>query len=170
MRWMVGAMGGIVLAVSAAGCFGESGTAQPTGPTRPARPQTRVVIRASIGLPARRPDAITARCPALARCRPQRIPNMRPREWVLEAVRTLTCDPDRGGYRRPAAACRALGDLTRLEARPTGVACSCPLMLVPPPFIVGRVDGKHVSFTIDGCSLCGLPAHAGADARVLLAA
>jgi hypothetical protein len=42
-------------------------------------------------------------------------------------------------------------------------------MIVPPPTVVGRVDGMRVSFTVDGCSLCGLPAHAGADAHVLLA-
>jgi hypothetical protein len=166
---MIGAMGVLVLAAFAAGCLGGSGTARSTRSARPARPQTRVVIHASIGLPARRPAAVTARCPALARCRTQRVTNMRPREWALEAVRTLTCDPDRGGYRRPAAACRALRDLTRLEARPTGIACACPIVLVPPSYIVGRVDGKDVSFTIDGCSLCGLPAPAGADARVLLA-
>ncbi len=95
---------------------------------------------------------------------------MRPREWALVAVRTLTCDPDRGGYQHPAAACRALRNLARLEAHPTGIACACAFMLVPPPLIVGRVDGRDVSFTVDGCSLCGLPRHAGADARVLLSA
>ena len=165
---MVGAIGVVVLAVSAVACFGGSGTAGSGPAARPAPARTGVVIHASIGPPARRPAAITARCPVLARCRVQRVPGMRPREWGLVAVRTLSCDPDRGGYRRPAAACRALRDLVRLEAHRPKIACSCPIMLVPPPFVVGRVDGKEVSFTIDGCSLCGLPAHAGADAGVLL--
>jgi hypothetical protein len=167
MRWVVGTIAAAGLALLAAACFGGSGTARSSPP---ASAQTRVVIRESIGLPVRRPTQITARCPALARCRPQRTPGVRPREWALVAARTLACDPDRGGFRRPAAACRALRDLTRLEAHPTGIACSCPIMLVPPPVIVGRVDGKKVSFAIDGCSLCGLPRHAAADASVLLPA
>jgi len=159
---MVCAMGVAVLAASAAGCFGGSGTA------RPARPQTRVVIRASIGPPVRRPAAIAARCPALARCRAQRVPGVRPREWALVAVRTLTCDPDRGGYPRPAAACRALRDLVRLEAHPTDVACGCIGEVAPPSTILGRLDGKPISLTLGACAFCGLPPHAGADGRVLL--
>jgi hypothetical protein len=163
MRW-VGVIGLAGLAVVAAACFGGSGSARSS---RPAPPRTRVVIHQSVGLPVRSPAAITARCPALARCRPQRVPGVRPREWALVAVRTLTCDPDRGGYWRPAAVCRALRDLVRLEAHPPKIACSCPIMLVPPPTIIGRVDGKRVSFTL-GCSLCGLPGQAGADAGVLV--
>jgi hypothetical protein len=162
---MVCATGVAVLAVVAAACFGGSGTA---GPTRPARADTRVVIRTSIGPPARRPAAIAARCPALARCRTRRVRGVRPREWALVAVRTLTCDPDRGGYRRPAAACRALRDLVRLEAHPTNVTCGCIVQAAPRSSIVGRVDGRPISLTLGACAFCGLPAHAGADGRVLL--
>ena len=160
MRWMVGAIGVAGLAALAAGCLGGSGTAGP------AKPDTRVVIRASVGQPERRPAAIQARCPALARCRPRRVPGERPREWVLQATRTLTCDPDAGDYRRPAAACRALHDLARIEAHPTRIACGCAVEFVPPPSIVGRVEGMRVSFGL-GCDLCGLAARAGADAGVL---
>jgi hypothetical protein len=84
------------------------------------------------------------------------------------ATRTLSCDPDSGGYAQPAAACRALRDLVRLEGHPTKAACGCIAPVTPRSSIVGRVDGRPVWFTIDGCSLCGLPAHAGADAAVLL--
>jgi hypothetical protein len=163
MRLIIGALGVAALAVLAAGCFGGSGTA------RPARPDTRVVIQTPVGGPARRIAELDARCPAQARCRPERVPGSRPRQWALRATRTLICDPDRGDYRRPAIACRALRDLARLEAHPTGIACGCPVMPVPPPTIVGRVDGKHVAFTL-GCGLCGLPARASADAGVLIPA
>ena len=164
MRW-VGVIGLAGLAVVATACFGGSGSARPR---RPSPPTTRVVIHQSVGLPARSPAAISARCPALARCRPQRVPGVRPREWALVAVRTLTCDPDRGGYRRPEAACRALRDLVRLEAHPTGVACGCVVESVPPSSIAGRLDGKPVSLTLGECDYCGLPSHAAADGRVLL--
>jgi len=165
---MLGAIGVVVLAVSATACFGGPGTAGSSRLSRAAAPETRVVIRAPVGRPARRPAAIAAHCPALARCRPQRAPGVHPEEWSLMATRTLTCGPDRGGYVRPAAACRALRDLVRLEAHPTKVACGCIVPVTPPSSIVGRVDGKEVSFTIDGCSLCGLPGQAGADAGVLV--
>ena len=165
MRRVVGVIGVAGLAALAAACFGGSGSARSS---RPAPPSTRVVIHESVGLPVRRPRAITARCPALARCRSQRVPGVRPREWVLVAVRTLTCDPDRGGYRRPAAACRALRDLVRLEAHPTGVACGCVVEIAPPSSIVGRLGGKPVSLALGECAYCGLPSHAAADGRVLL--
>jgi hypothetical protein len=161
----MGVIGLAGLAVVAAACFGGSGSARSS---RPAPPRTRVVIHQSVGLPVRSPAAITASCPALARCRPQRAPGVHPEERSLMATRTLTCGPDRGGYVRPAAACRALRDLVRLEAHPTKVACGCIVPVTPPSSIVGRVDGKEVSFTIDGCSLCGLPGQAGADAGVLV--
>jgi hypothetical protein len=167
MRGIVSAIGVAVLAVCAAGCFGGSGTARPS---RPARPQTRVVVEASVGLPARRPAAVTARCPALARCRPQRVPGVRPRQWVLVATRALTCDPTAGDYPYPGAACRALRDLARLEAHPTGVACGCIMPISRPSVIVGRLDGKRFSLTLGACALCGLPAHAGADASILFPA
>jgi hypothetical protein len=162
---MVGAIGAAGLAVIAAGCFGGSGTAQPDGP---ARPQTRAVTQASVGRPAHRPAAIAARCPALARCRPQRVPGVSPREWVLVATRVLTCDPDTGSYPHPEAACRALRDLVRLEGHPTAVTCGCIVDGRRPSVIAGRLDGNPISLTLGPCALCGLPAHAGADARVLL--
>jgi len=162
---------GILIAIGAAavaavetGCLGGSGTAGS------ARPHTRVVIHAPVGPPARRPAAITARCPALARCRAQRVPDVQPRQWVLVATRTLTCDPDAGDYPHPAAACRALRDLARAEAHPTGVACGCIVEVEPPSSIVGRLDGTPIELSLGACTLCGLPAHAGADARVLFPA
>jgi hypothetical protein len=164
MRLTVGTIGVAMLTVIASGCLGGSGT------TRPPRPQTRVVIQTPVGLPARSLAAITARCPALARCRSQRVPNTRPRRWVLVAARTLTCDPDRGGYAHPGAACQALRDLARLEAHPTGVACGCIVEVEPPSLIVGRLDGKPISLALGACALCGLPAHAGRDASVLFPA
>jgi hypothetical protein len=89
---------------------------------------------------------------------------------VLVATRILTCDPDRGGYPHPVAACQALRDLARLEAHPTGVACGCIVEVEPPSLIVGRLDGKPISLELGSCALCGLPAHAGRDASVLFPA
>ena len=158
------AVGAAVPAMIAAGCFGGSGTARPAPP---AHPKTRVVVRASVDRPARSRAAITAACPALARCRAQRVPGTGPRRWALVATRILTCGPDRGGYAHPAAACRALRDLARLEAHPTGVACGCVVEVEPPSLIAGRLDGKPISLELGACALCGLPAHAGRDASVL---
>jgi len=161
---ILSAIGAAVLAIGAAGCFGGSGTARPTPPPQP---KTRVVVRASIGLPARSRAAITAACPALARCRPQLLPDTGPRRWVLVATRTLTCDPDRGGYAHPAVACQALRDLARLEAHPPAFQCGCIVDVDPPSLIVGRLDAKPVWLELGACALCGLPAQAGRDARVL---
>jgi len=158
------AIGAAAVAAAATGCLGGSGTAGP------ARPHTRVVIHAPIGPAARRPAEITAPCPALARCRARTVHGVEPRRWVLVATRRLTCDPDRGDYPHPAAACRALRDLARLEAHPTGVACGCIVEVEPPSSIVGRLDGTPIELSLGACALCGLPAHARADTRVLFPA
>jgi hypothetical protein len=164
------------LAALAAGCLG-SGSAAPntsTGPgvapptPAPAPPATRVVVRYALsGRRVSTPAMLGGDCPTRARCHAVRLPGSRPQRWELVASRTLTCDPDSGGYARPAAACRALRDLARLEARKPHGVCMCVLELAPIPTAVGHIDRRHVSFDLDACSACGLGGHAGRDMRIL---
>jgi hypothetical protein len=81
--------------------------------------------------------------------------------------RTLTCDPDRGGYRDPAAACRALRDLAWLARHPRGVTCACRTVSIPNRTIAGRIDGARVRLALGACSPCALGGRSGADMRVL---
>jgi subtilisin inhibitor-like len=82
---------------------------------------------------------------------------------IVVQQRELSCSPQpRGGYADPAAACRALVDYARLVNRSRRV-CSCAVSLWPAS-MVGVVDGRRVTFGLDGCCL---PRRAGADQRVL---
>ena len=171
MRTFLGALSAAVLATLAAGCFGVAGPAGSSthaASPPPAPPATRVVVRTTVGRPARTREAVTARCPALARCRLVR--DRASRMWALEASRTLTCNPARGGYRRAAAACRALLDLATREAHRGPQFCMCPIQVVPTPTAVGWVDRRRVRFDLGPCAMCGMPRQAQADARILLAA
>jgi hypothetical protein len=177
MRTFLGMLGPAGLAVIAAGCLATAAPSPSTHRTgtRPllanAPPGTQVVVRYAATESARRGlPMLNDRCPAPARCRAVRIQGARPRRWALVASRTLTCDPDRGGYADPAAACGALRDLARIEAHRGPNVCMCPVEIGPRPTVIGHIDGRRIRFMLDACSLCGLGAHAGADARVLLAA
>ena len=177
MRRIATALAAASLLVPAAGCFGVAapggsgaGGSAPQVPPGTAPPGTHVVVRYTVtraGLGAG-PPARRARCPALARCRRVPMPGSRGRRWELIARRTLTCRPDRGGYRDPAAACRALRDLARLEAHDHARFCMCPFELSPAPTAVGRVDRRRIRFELGGCAACGLGGHALADMRVLM--
>jgi hypothetical protein len=172
----VTAVAAVGLAAVAAGCLGAAAPSGSTAPAggppaapAPAAPATRVVVRYVLtrgrgaGLPV-----LHARCPALARCRARAIPGSRPRRRELVVSRTLTCAPASGGYRDPAAACRALHDLARLEARSQPNVCMCVFEPAPQPSATGRIDRRHVVFTLGACAACGLGGHASADMRVLI--
>jgi len=161
MRAVFGALGLAGLAAVAAGCFG---TAAPAAPAA-----ISVVVRYAIeGRTVSAPAMLRGDCPAQARCRAMRIPGSRPRRWELIATRRLACNPDHGGYARPAIACEALRDLARLEARRPHRACMCPLELAPIPTAVGRIERRHVSFHLDPCSVCSLGGRSAADIRILI--
>jgi len=86
-------------------------------------------------------------------------------EQIVLQQRELSCSPrPRGGYADPAAACRALSNYVRLVNRSRHVACSCAVSLWPAG-MVGVVDGRRVTFGLDGCCL---PGRAGADQRLLM--
>ncbi len=168
MRQIAATLGLVGLTVLASSCLGSAAPAGSTGrdtggpsPLATAPSGTRVVVRYVV---SQRP------CPAPARCRAVRIRGDRPRRWMLVASRTLTCSPDGGDYLHPAAACRALRDLIRLEARGPAIACACPLELSPPPVAVGWVDRRRVRIALGGCAACGLGRSASADMRVLMPA
>jgi hypothetical protein len=170
----VTALGMAGLAVIAAGCLGSAApktTPSTTTPTSPSvqAPATQVMIRSSVGGFTRSGGAVRTRCPARATCTPALVRGASPRAWVLEVSRTLTCNPAGGGYRNPAAACRALRDFARRYARGSSSACACPLQIGIPGIAVGDLNGRAVKLPIDFCTACGLGSHAGADVRTLLA-
>lgn len=171
MRTILSALGLAGIAVTAAACLG---VAAPAGSSAhgvfppPAAPKTRVVVRVWVGRPEHSRRAVLSRCPALARCRIERAPSSH--LWALVASRTLTCAPAAGGYRHPAAACRALLDLSRLEAHRGPQMCMCRVELVPPATALGWIDHRRVRIDLGGCAVCGMTRQAQADAGILLAA
>jgi hypothetical protein len=169
MRGPAAALGAASLAVLAAGCIGSAATTGTTTPTAGgAHTQTRVVVRFPVGRPARRRAELRARCPRGARCR---VVHVRPSQvWTLVAARTLTCDPDGGGYQDPRAACAALRHLARIELHPGGSACACPVELVPGPRLAGHLGRHRIVFDLGPCAACSLGRHAAADMNVLVPA
>jgi hypothetical protein len=92
---------------------------------------------------------------------------------MLVAHRRLTCDPDRGQYAHPAAACAALDDLIRRVKSPPKVVCYCPFESSDPREQAAargwfrRAPGLQ-RLALDGCSLCGQGPAVVHDARVLM--
>ena len=135
----------------------------------PARAATDVVVRYSVGAFARTRTGLGARCPTLARCRPVRLRTTSPRLWVLGVARSLWCDPAAGSYAHPAAACRALYDLFRLESRKPRRYCMCAAEYGVPATATGTIGWLHVRLVVDYCTACGLGGHAALDVRTLTA-
>jgi hypothetical protein len=173
----------VALALVASACLGG---AAPAGPASthssagagerpllivggPPRQATDVVVRYSVGGLARARSGVRARCPTLARCTPVPLRGSSPRLWVLGVARSLSCDPAAGAYIHPAAACRALRDLFRLESRKPRRSCMCALESGVPATATGTIAWLHVHLAADPCTACGLGGHAAADVRVLTA-
>jgi hypothetical protein len=170
MRWVVPALGSIGLAAAVSGCLATAGSPRPPVSRPPAPAAASIVVRyAPPGTRLLKTSAVPAgACPRLARCRAVRARRSGPPRWRLLVIRTLTCSPDRGGYSDPAAACLALRDLAKLEARRGPNVCMCPVEIPPLPTAIGRIDHRHIAFTLDGCSACGLGGGAAADMHVLM--
>lgn len=156
MRRLAGIV--VLIALASAGCIGPtSSTGMLTTGDLPAGSRPATLVSISYTVPT---------CPPGAKCLTA------PGESYYIVSRELTCSPSGGGgYKDPAAACRALADVaTKLSAHPTAPAiCSCPGhasgYLAPRAF--GWYGGKRRTIPLDGCSLCNLPG-IGADLAVLL--
>jgi hypothetical protein len=85
---------------------------------------------------------------------------------VILQQRELSCDPARGGYADPAAACRALGDyLRRLQNRGPQM-CMCPFQLWKSR-ATGMFRGRRVALDVAPCATCGMGRAAIADREAL---
>jgi hypothetical protein len=147
------------------GC--TSATPAPTQVTITEPAATQVTVTYSVGKPERSARAVTAACPAKARCRVESIPHVSPHLWMLVVRRSLRCGPAGGAYPNPVAACRALADLNRLRQHTAGGVCSCPAVFGVKARAHGRVNGHPATIPLDFCTYCGLGGHAVGDLHVL---
>jgi hypothetical protein len=169
MRWICGTMLALVALLST-GCLGGyggfPGTEAP--PPTDSRPAVEATIIYPLGLPQRDRDRVTAGCPAGASCTTVVAPHSGGR-WVRRIERTLTCGPATGTYVDPAAACRALSDLTAVLEHRRAI-CLCKVMIpgVQARAVVTTRDGVRRTLLLDFCTLCGLGEGALHDAKVLM--
>ncbi len=164
----------LLLVVASAGCFG-SGKTEGTAPSssKPKRASTDVVVIYQLGALRSRRSAVGSACPEGALC--QTIPVTQgtskgpQRRWLRRVEQHLTCSPDSGTYRDPGAACQALFDLLD-KTRHIVTVCGCPAVAdgTLQPRAKVRIRDRQRIVPLDFCSLCGLPAGASQDVKVLM--
>lgn len=157
------------------GCSGGgSGAASlQTAPHPGTRAVTSVAITYPIGAAKTTRARVSRACPPGATCTtdPLRLAgsSFTQRLWTRQVRERLTCDPPGGSYRNPRTACQALLGLWHAMAGQRE-SCGCALMIMPrlPEQVVGIINRRPASFTLDECSLCGLGAFAAGNAKTLM--
>lgn len=152
------------------GAAGSGAASAPPASQSPVRPATNLAItypiRSAMGSKARAARA----CPARARCTYASVGTAAEGAeiWMPLVHLHLTCSPAGGTYRDPAAACRALFDLTRLK-RAHPQVCMCPMMPANAPWrVTGILNGARATLNLQACALCGLGSAGQHDANTLM--
>jgi|1185.fasta_scaffold58021_2 hypothetical protein len=166
----------LLASVALTGCLGADGNHAnssrhgATGRTAQGFENTSIRLTYPLATANHRRSSALSTCPLGARCATLPVMELAGRSvWARQATLTLQCHtPPSGSYADPAEACRALVDIAR---RIKNRHSACPCALTPEnlkPHVVGVIDGHRLSFSLDGCTLCGLGSQARHDAKVLI--